>query len=215
MRKSILAFGVLGGIALMLGASGQASAITCSGIYHGLGTTGEGNGTTTLPGRDVGTVQAGCQIGDLATNNVSGTGVFVSPTSDPSIFQFEWDGGGLLIEVSLGNNGTLLGGVDVELGLAAGNTLVASGGLGSFLTSINFSAPFVFGVTKTLFDGNLDAGTYVIDTYSGTLIEDPTYQIDFTPTSAVPEPGTLLLVGTGLAGAGAWGRTRWFGRKSA
>ena len=30
-----------------------------------------------------------------------------------------------------------------------------------------------------------------------------------------PEPGTLLLVGTGLASAGALGRKRWFGRKSA
>jgi hypothetical protein len=30
-----------------------------------------------------------------------------------------------------------------------------------------------------------------------------------------PEPGTLLLVGTGLVSAGAWGRKRWFGRTSA
>src|SRR5438309_587214 len=65
-----------------------ALAAACSGIYHGLGTAGQANGTQTLPGTDVGTVQAGCQIGDLATNNVSGTGVFVSPTATPSIFQF-------------------------------------------------------------------------------------------------------------------------------
>ena len=36
-----------------------------------------------------------------------------------------------------------------------------------------------------------------------------------TVTTPVPEPGTLLLVGTGLASAGAWGRKRWFGRTSA
>ena len=50
MRKSLLALGALGSIVFMLGASGQASALTCSGIYHGLGTTGQANGTTTLPG---------------------------------------------------------------------------------------------------------------------------------------------------------------------
>ena len=36
-----------------------------------------------------------------------------------------------------------------------------------------------------------------------------------TYTTPVPEPGTLLLVGTGLASAGAWGRKRWFRRTSA
>ena len=34
-----------------------------------------------------------------------------------------------------------------------------------------------------------------------------------TVTTPVSEPGTLLFVGTGLAGAGAWSRTRWFGRR--
>ena len=35
-----------------------------------------------------------------------------------------------------------------------------------------------------------------------------------TSRTPVPEPSTLLLIGTGLASAGAWSRTRWFGRKS-
>jgi hypothetical protein len=154
-----------------------ALAAPCSGIYHGLGTAGQANGTQTLPGTDVGTAQAGCQIGDLATNNVSGTGVFLSPTATPSIFQFEWGGGNLEIQEKLGNNGTLPDHVDVELGLAA-NTLNLNGSLSSYIASIHFSSSFS---SQTLYNGSLAAGTYVIDTYSGTLAEDPTYQVNFTP----------------------------------
>jgi len=46
-------------------------------------------------------------------------------------------------------------------------------------------------------NGSLDDHLLVPDTY----------------TTPVPEPGTLLLLGTGLASAGAWSRTRWFGRR--
>ncbi len=195
------------GLALIVGVSGQASAAPCTSTYFGQGTAGEANGTQSLPGTDVGTVQAGCQIGNLATNNVSGTGVFVNNSANPSIFQFEWGGGNLQIQEALGNNGTFPGGIDVELGLAA-NTLNTNGSLSSAISSINFSAPFVDGAFETLYDAGLAAGTYVIDTYSGTPAIDPTYQVDFTSGTPVPEPASLAILGAAFVGFGAIRRRR-------
>lgn len=196
------------GLVGLVGLSSQASATAvCSSTYFGAGTAGQANGTTTLPGTSVGAVVQGCQIGNLATNNVSGTGVFVSPGNDPSIFNFVWAGGYIKIEEALGNNGAFPAGVDVELGLLDGNSLVSSGGLANAIASINFSSPFVFAQFKTLYDGVLAAGTYVIDTYSGTLPEDPTYQINFTVTQ-VPEPITVGLLGASLLGLGLAARRR-------
>lgn len=198
-------FGVVAtvfGAALTFSGAASATAVTptCSSIYHGLGTASEANGTKTLPATDIGTVVAGCQIGDLATNNVSNTGVFVSPSATPSIFQFEWDGGNLFIQEALGNNGTLGAGVDVELGILLGNSVNANGSLATKLASINFSAPFVVGGFQTLYSGYLNAGSYLIDTYSGTLAEDPTYQVNFTTLASIPEPLTLSMFGAGIFG---------------
>src|SRR5580704_9161102 len=107
MRKFGLAVTV--SAALLAGAGGKASAITavCSSEYTAL------NGTSSSPFTDIGTVQAGCEIGPFVADehggtNLSGTpaNVGTSPKPDPSIYQFEWNGGNLTIEELLGNNGT-------------------------------------------------------------------------------------------------------------
>jgi hypothetical protein len=217
MRKSFIGgVAFLAVAAALLAGGGQASAVTatCSSEYN------TSNGTTTLPGRDIGTVQAGCEIGPFDPNGTGNLGntVAVVNTSgaNPSIYQFEWTGGTLTIEEDLGNNGSGHY-IDVELA-ASGVTLNSDGSLSSYLVSTSFpysSGGPPQGPLDILLSYNLPQGTYELDTFLGSCISqsgcsggsptDPNYAVLFDPPSATPLPAALPLFAGGLGLLGLFG----------
>jgi hypothetical protein len=48
-----------------------------------------------------------------------------------------------------------------------------------------------------VFDANLAAGNYALDTYGGAISVDPNYQVNFS-SSSVPEPTSLAILGSAL-----------------
>ncbi len=192
------------------------------------------NGTNTLPGTSLGTIgSGGCTIGNFfippGASNTSPANV--SPTFNPSIYSFTWGGGLLTIQVETGNNGVGFD-IDFELGLAAGNSLNADKSLASKLASTFVpwdNVPPTGGPNGPviLFQGNLLAGNYVLDTYlgscspsfgtcSGTFASDstdPNYMVSFAAgggTQETPLPAALPLFASSLGGLGllGWRRKR-------
>lgn len=211
MNTRIVGLAMMASVAIFL-SGGQASATTCSGEFTG------SNGTTALPGTDIGTVQSGCEIGPFvstgsgtgAGTNLSGTPASVSGSHDPSLYQFEWNGGNLTIEELLGNNGTG-DNIYVELGLAS-DTLNSNDTLSAPLATASIadqSGPTTT-ATYIITDMYLAAGTYVLDNYLGNSESesDPNYAVLFTPVSATPLPATLPLFVGGLGAMGLLGSRR-------
>jgi hypothetical protein len=217
MRTKFWAFTtvtVIGAALFLATGTDQAWATTCNSAFTAA------NGTTTLPGTDIGTVAAGCEIGQFDTHQGqnSGPGVVNTSGANPSIYKFEWGGGNLTIEEELGNNGSghL---IDVELA-ASGVTLNSDGSLSSNLASVTLPSGGPTAPTDVIVSMNLAAGTYVLDTYLGTCApgntctggsaSDPQYQVLFTPVSATPIPAALPLFATGLGALGlvGWRRKR-------
>ena len=218
MKKSFIC-----GVALLaagfglLAGGGQALAITattCSSEYN------TSNGTKTLPGTDIGTVQAGCEIGPFdptGKGNLGNTVAVVNTSgANPSIYQFEWTGGNLTIEEDLGNNGSGHY-IDVELA-ASGVTLNSDDSLSSYLVSTSFgysSGGPPQGPLDILLNYDLPAGTYELDTFLGSCISqsgcsggsstDPNYAVLFSPVSATPLPAALPLFAGGLGLLGLFG----------
>ena len=200
MNTRIFGLALIASVALLAGGGGLASATTCTGQYN------TSNGTTTLPGTDIGTVASGCEIGPFdAAHGANGNQATVNVTNNPSIYQFNWGGGNLTIQEELGNNGIGYN-INVELGLISAVTLNSDGSLSSPLASITI--PYQSGPGAPVYviqNMSLVAGNYALDTYLGTCavsscthdgsLVDPQYQVLFTPV-AVPAP----VVGAGLPG---------------
>lgn len=166
------------------------------------------NGATTFPGTFVGTVSAldVCQIGTGHSNTGHAA---VSPSANPSIYEFYFGGGLLSITESVGNNGTLTQGFDVELLSLATQSSTS----GTVLSSINIpfsSAPS--GPFSLITGMNLAAGYYSVTNYIGNVSVDPQYQLNFSfpagTNGGIPEPAAWALMVLGFGGVGAMVRRR-------
>jgi hypothetical protein len=209
MRKFGIALTV--SAALLASAGQKASAIptvTCSSEYTAA------NGTSSSPYTNIGTVQAGCEIGPFVADegggtNLSGTPASVgsSPKPDPSIYQFGWNGGNLTIEELLGNNGTG-DSIGVQVGLASNGLNSDNTTLKSPINSITITGGPSSAPSVVLNDVYLAAGTYLLDNYLETVPSDPNYAVLFSPVSSTPLPAALPLFAGGLGAMGLLGWRR-------
>jgi hypothetical protein len=197
------------GVMASLGFAGQASASAVLCSTHALATY---DGSPNLPGTYVGTVGfvAGdvCQIGDIGLYNGGTGGALVNSANNPSDYEFYWGGGALEIQEEIGNNGTALSGIDVELDSLASQSSTA---ISATLASIFI--PYTSGKSGEylLYNEDLGAGYYTLSTYlAGNGIGDPNYQANFSVGTAdpVPEPSALALMATALIGFAGFARRR-------
>ena len=211
MSTRIFGLAAIASIGLICG-GGQALAGSCTGgvIFAGSGSTTEGS--STLPGTNVGTVGCGVtdtgQIGNLTLYNSGTGGAYVNTNNNPVNYEFSFAGGSpLTITGKIGNNG-VGDAIDMEL-------LSWNGSTATLLASIQI--PFSSGPSAayTLYsdsDPLLGAGNYIISTYLAVgNVTDPNFQVNFS-LSQTPLPAALPLFASGL---GAMGLLGWRKRRKA
>jgi hypothetical protein len=128
-----------------------------------------------------------CEIGDVNGQNK----VHVNANDPVSTYEFGWSGGLVNISVSLTTNNNSGLEVGVELYNAA---------------LVDVSGPFevVNNITTAVWSFNSDLlpGDYILDVFLTESV-DPQYDVTFTAaTDPIPEPSSVLLFGSALAGLG-------------
>lgn len=191
---------------LLIGSTGDPSSVSFSGTLNGWTITGGTGGTSyspglnTLVGIDLGGYTATCIAGvggcstDPLTMAVSATG-FTTPI-DTNGFLLEFSGNVHGGQVTTSAYWDTADTYFCNSGNSAANDCGASDLIHSLTLGSGTGSMWALGGPDTIRSYSLT----VVDTFSASGSGDPSYSVDTTVTQAVPEPGTLALLGAGLLG---------------